>query len=245
MHKNVISTTKETVMRLLLAEDEKELSKALSVILKHSNYSVDTVNNGIDALDYGLTGSYDGIILDIMMPGKDGLEVLSELRAAEIDTPILMLTAKSTVEDRIEGLNLGADDYLIKPFDTGELLARVRAMTRRKAEYTPNILEIGNVTLNRENSELSASKDTIRLTNKEFQMLEMLMENPNMLISTERFLERIWGLDTDSEINVVWTYISTLRKKLGNVGANVQIKASRGSGYTLEEFDLDAADQPE
>ena len=180
-----------------------------------------------------------------MMPGKDGLEVLSELRAAEIDTPILMLTAKSTVEDRIEGLNLGADDYLIKPFDTGELLARVRAMTRRKAEYTPNILEIGNVTLNRENSELSASKDTIRLTNKEFQMLEMLMENPNMLISTERFLERIWGLDTDSEINVVWTYISTLRKKLGNVGANVQIKASRGSGYTLEEFDLDAADQPE
>lgn len=224
-------------MRLLLAEDERELAKALSVILKHNNYSVDTVHNGLDALDYGLTGNYDGIILDIMMPGKSGLEVLSELREAEINTPILMLTAKSTVEDRIEGLNLGADDYLIKPFDTGELLARVRAMTRRKAEFVPNILTIGNVSLNRENSELSAAKDTIRLTNKEFQMLEMLMENPNMLISTERFLERIWGLDTDSEINVVWTYISTLRKKLASVGADVVIKASRGSGYTLERIE--------
>ncbi len=223
-------------MRLLLAEDEREMAKALSVILKHNNYSVDTVYNGIDALDYGLTENYDGIILDIMMPGKDGLEVLKELREQEIDTPILMLTAKSTVEDRIEGLNLGADDYLIKPFDTGELLARIRAMTRRKDEFVPNVLKIGNVKLNRENSELTGATDTIRLTNKEFQMLEMLMENPNMLISTERFLERIWGLDTDSEINVVWTYISTLRKKLHSVGADVEIKASRGSGYTLEKI---------
>lgn len=224
-------------MRLLLAEDEKELSRALCVILKHSNYSVDAVYNGDDAYDYGLSNDYDGIILDIMMPGKDGLQVLRALREEGVNTPILMLTAKGEIEDRIEGLNAGADDYLPKPFDTGELLARVRSMTRRKSEFRPNVLSVANIRLNKETSELSAGENTIRLTNKEFQMLEMLMLNPNMLISTELFLEKIWGLDTESEINVVWTYISTLRKKLAQIGANLEIKAARGSGYTLVEVD--------
>lgn len=223
-------------MRLLLAEDEKELSKALCAILKHNNYSVDAVYNGQDALDYGLAENYDGIILDLMMPKKNGLEVLSELRSAGISTPVIILTAKSEVEDRILGLDTGADDYLTKPFNMGELLARIRALTRRRAEFSPNILSLGNITLNRENFELSCGDETIRLGNKEFQMLEMLLTNPGRLISTEQFMEHIWGYDSDAEINVVWVYISYLRKKLSSVGADVEIKAVRGAGYTLEEI---------
>ena len=223
-------------MRLLLAEDEKELSKALCAILKHNNYSVDAVYNGQDALDYGLAENYDGIILDLMMPKKNGLEVLSELRSAGVSTPVIILTAKSEVEDRILGLDTGADDYLTKPFNMGELLARIRALTRRRAEFSPNILSLGNITLNRENFELSCGDETIRLGNKEFQMLEMLLTNPGRLISTEQFMEHIWGYDSDAEINVVWVYISYLRKKLASVGADVEIKAVRGAGYTLEEI---------
>ena len=222
-------------MRLLLAEDEKELSKALCAILKHNNYSVDAVFNGQDALDYGLCENYDGIILDIMMPKKNGLEVLKELRENGISTPVLMLTAKAEVEDRILGLDLGADDYLTKPFSMGELLARIRAITRRKSEFSPNLLTSGNLTLNRETFELSANGTSIRLGNKEFQMMEMLMSNPGRLISTEQFMERIWGYETEAEINVVWVYISYLRKKLVNLGAKLEIKAVRGVGYTLEE----------
>lgn len=222
-------------MRLLLAEDEMDLAKALAVILKHNNYSVDIVNDGEAALEYALTNDYDGIILDVMMPKKDGLEVLTELREQGLDTPILMATAKGEIEDRIKGLNMGADDYLAKPFDMGELVARVRSMTRRKGEFKPNVLEISNIKLNKETSELISEENKIRLTNKEFQMLELMILNPNRLISTELFLDKIWGLDTESEINVVWTYISTLRKKLAQVGGNVEIKAARGSGYTLVE----------
>lgn len=223
-------------MRLLLAEDEKELSKALCAILKHNNYSVDAVFNGQDALDYGLCENYDGIILDIMMPKKNGLEVLKELRAQGVSTPVLMLTAKAEVEDRILGLDLGADDYLTKPFSMGELLARIRAVTRRKSEFSPNLLTSANLSLNRETFELSANGNTIRLGNKEFQMMEMLMSNPGRLISTEQFMERIWGYETEAEINVVWVYISYLRKKLLNLGAKLEIKAVRGVGYTLEEI---------
>ncbi|MBQ5968799.1 MAG: response regulator transcription factor [Clostridia bacterium] len=223
-------------MRLLLAEDEKELSKALCAILKHNNYSVDPVYNGQDALDYGLDENYDGIILDLMMPKKNGLEVLRELRAAGISTPVLILTAKAQLEDKILGLDTGADDYLTKPFATGELLARIRAMTRRKSEFTPNKLTFGNLTLNRETFELSTDSGAIRLGNKEFQMIELMMDNPGRLISTEQFMERIWGYDTDAEINVVWVYISYLRKKLTSLGANVEIKATRGVGYSLEEI---------
>lgn len=223
-------------MRILLAEDEKELSNALVAILKHNNYSVDAVYDGQDALDYGLAENYDVIILDIMMPKMSGLDVLKKLREQGISVPILMLTAKTEIEDRIHGLDLGADDYLGKPFAMGELLARVRAMSRRKSEFTPNLIELGNISLNKENYELSNGTSALRLGNKEFQMLQMLMMNPKSLISTEQFMERIWGYDTEVEINVVWVYISYLRRKLESLDANVKIKAVRGVGYTLEEI---------
>lgn len=223
-------------MRILLAEDEKELSNALVAILKHNNYSVDAVYNGADALEYGLSQNYDVIILDIMMPKMNGLETLENLRKKGIHTPIFMLTAKAEIEDRIVGLDAGADDYLSKPFAMGELLARVRAMTRRKSEFTPNLIKIGNISLNKENYELSNEKSSLRLGNKEFQMLEMLMSNPKCLISTEQFMERIWGYDAEAEINVVWVYISYLRKKLASLNANIKIKAGRGVGYKLEEI---------
>jgi len=221
-------------MRILLAEDEKEMSNALVAILKHNNYSVDAVYDGEEALEYGLSENYDVIILDIMMPKMSGLEVLEKLRHKGIQTPILMLTAKAEIEDRIHGLDKGADDYLSKPFAMGELLARVRAMGRRKSEFTPNLIEVGDISLNKENYELSNGNSSIRLGNKEFQMLEMLMTSPKRLISTEQFMERIWGYDAEAEINVVWVYISYLRKKLASLEANVRIKAVRGVGYSLE-----------
>ncbi len=222
-------------MRLLLAEDEKDLSKALCAVLKHNNYSVDAVYDGQDALDYATCGTYDGIILDIMMPKMNGLDVLRELRKDGIDTPVLILTAKAETDDKIVGLDAGADDYLTKPFAMGELLARIRALTRRKAEFSPNLLSFGNLSLNRESFELSVGENSVRLGNKEFQMIEMLLNNPGRLLSTEQFMERIWGYETEAEINVVWVYISYLRKKLVNLGANLEIKAVRGVGYTLEE----------
>lgn len=224
-------------MRILLAEDEKELSNALVAILKHNNYSVDPVYNGADALDYGLSGNYDVIVLDIMMPKMDGIKVLEQLRQQGIHTPVLILTARTEVEDRILGLDKGADDYLSKPFAMGELLARIRAMGRRKSEFTPNLIEVGNISLNKENYELSNGQSMLRLGNKEFQMMEMLMVNPKRLISTEQFMERIWGYDAEAEINVVWVYISYLRKKLASLEATVKIKAVRSVGYTLEESD--------
>ncbi len=223
-------------MRILLAEDEKELSNALVAILKHNNYSIDAVYDGADALDYGLSENYDIIILDIMMPKMNGLDVLAKLRSNGIHTPILMLTAKTEIQDRIEGLDKGADDYLGKPFAMGELLARVRAMSRRKSEFTPNILELGNLRLNKETYELSNNTSSLRLANKEFQMLELLMSNPKRLISTEQFMERIWGYDSEAEMNVVWVYISYLRKKLASLDAQVKINAVRGVGYSLEEI---------
>lgn len=223
-------------MRILLAEDEKELSNALVAVLKHNNYSVDAVYDGADAYDYGICENYDCIVLDIMMPKMDGIEVLKKLRDKGIQAPVLLLTAKAEIEDRITGLDAGADDYLTKPFAMGELLARLRAMTRRQSTVVSDILKIGNITLNRENYELKSDNGSFRLGNKEFQMMEMLMRNPNMLISTDKFMDRIWGYDSDAEINVVWVYISYLRKKLTSLGASVKIKAVRGVGYTLEEI---------
>ena len=222
-------------MRLLLAEDEKELSKALCAVLKHNNYSVDAVYNGQDALDYGLCENYDGIILDLMMPEMNGLDVLKKLRENSVATPVLILTAKSELDDKITGLDAGADDYLTKPFAMGELLARLRALTRRKSEFSPNVLSFGNLTLNRETFELCVGEETVRLGNKEFQMMEMLLSNAGRLISTEQFMEHIWGYETEAEINVVWVYISYLRKKLTALKADIEIKAVRGVGYTLEE----------
>lgn len=222
-------------MKLLLAEDERELSNALCAILKHNNYSVDAVYDGADAFAYGRTGDYDGIILDVMMPKMNGIEVLKKLRAENISSPVLILTARSETDDKIEGLDAGADDYLTKPFSMGELLARIRAMTRRQSDYQPNVLEMGNVRLSRETFELEGPQGSMRLGSKEFQLLEMLMVNKGRLISTERFMEKIWGYDSDAEISVVWVYISYLRKKLQQIGADVEIRAARGVGYSLEK----------
>lgn len=221
-------------MRLLLAEDEKELSDALVAILKHNHYSVDAVYNGQDAFDYLDTQEYDGAILDIMMPGMDGITVLTKVRAKGNSVPVLLLTAKTDVDDRVLGLDSGADDYLGKPFAMKELLARVRAMTRRKTESTNTVLQYGNLVLDRATFELSGATGSIRLANKEYQMLEMLMCNPGQIISTERFMEKIWGYDSDTEISVVWVYISYLRKKLTSLEADVEIKAVRNQGYSLE-----------
>lgn len=221
-------------MRLLLAEDEKELSKALTAILKHNGYSVDAVYNGKDALDYLLSGDYDCAILDIMMPLLDGISVLKGIRHEGLDLPVIMLTAKSEIDDRVFGLDSGADDYVTKPFVAKELIARIRAVTRRKSETESPNLTFENITLNRSTCELSSDKASIRLANKEYQMLEMFMSNPRQIISPDRFMEKIWGLDSDTEQNVVWVYISYLRKKLAKVGANVQIKAARNMGYSLE-----------
>ena len=225
-------------MRILLAEDERDLADALEAMLKHNNYSVDTVDNGQDALDYLMLDDYDGAILDVMMPQMDGVTVVKKLRENKKSTPVLLLTAKSEIEDKVYGLDSGADDYLTKPFVIKELLARVRSMTRRQTTFTSNVLELGNVSLSKYTFELSTEKDKVRLSNKEYQMMEMLMRNPGNVIQTEQFLERIWGYDSDSEINVVWVNISYLRKKLKALDANVQIKATRNVGYTLEIVDV-------
>lgn len=222
-------------MRILLAEDEKELSNALVAVLKHNNYSVDAVYDGNDAYNYGICENYDCIVLDIMMPKMDGIQVLKKLRAEGIQIPVLLLTAKAEIEDRIAGLDSGADDYLTKPFAMGELLARLRAMTRRQSAVVSDVLKVGNITLNRENYELKSDKGSFRLGNKEYQMMEMLMRNPSVIISTEKFMDRIWGYDSEAEINVVWVYISYLRKKLTSLNADIKIKAVRGVGYTIEE----------
>lgn len=222
-------------MRLLLAEDEKTLSDALVVILTHSGYSVDAVYNGADALDYLLTGEYDGAILDIMMPKMDGLTVLRTLRARGRQLPVMLLTARGEIDDRVEGLDSGADDYLTKPFDTKELLARIRAMTRRQPELQDTVLRFGDLELDRTDCTLSGPAATVRLLHKEFQMMEMLLNNPHQVIPTERFLEKIWGYDSDAEINVVWVNISALRKRIETVGSSVEIKATRGVGYRLEK----------
>jgi len=223
---------------ITLAEDEKDLADALEAMLKHNNYSVDVVNNGQDALDYLMLDDYDGAILDVMMPQMDGVTVVRKLRENKKSTPVLLLTAKSEIEDKVYGLDSGADDYMTKPFVTRELLARVRSMTRRQATFTSNVLELGNVSLSKHTFELSTEKDKVRLSNKEYQMMEMLMRNPGNVIQTEQFLERIWGYDSDSEINVVWVNISYLRKKLKALDANVHIKATRNVGYTLEMSDV-------
>lgn len=222
-------------MKLLLAEDERSLSRALMKILEKNNYTADAVYNGEDALSYLESGFYDAAILDIMMPKIDGITVLKKLRASGNTVPVIMLTAKSEIDDKVLGLDSGANDYLTKPFDTKELLARIRAMTRTQIT-ADNKLTFGNISLDRATFELSSPTGSFRLANKEFQMMEILMSNPQHLVSTERLIERIWGYDSESEINVVWVYISYLRKKLTALHANIQIKAARNAGYSLEEL---------
>lgn len=221
-------------MRILLAEDEKSMSKALVAILTKNNYSVDAVYDGEEALSYILTGDYDCAILDVMMPKMNGFEVLKEVRAKQMTLPVMMLTAKSQIDDKVEGLDLGANDYLTKPFESRELLARLRAITRAITPVADNTLKYGNVTLNRANFELSTDTGSVKLAAKEFQMMEYLMANPGVLISTEKFMDKVWGLDFDGDINIVWTNLSYLRKKLTQIGANVKIKATRNAGYLLE-----------
>ena len=222
-------------MRILLAEDERSLSRAIIALLERNNYSADAVYDGQEVLAYLEAGNYDALILDWMMPKLDGLCVLRALRQRGNRIPVLMLTAKSEVDDKVLGLDSGANDYLTKPFSTQELMARIRAMTRSQTGQFTSRLTFGNITLDQATFELSSPTGRLRLANKEFQMLELLMCNPRNLISTERFLEKIWGYDNEAEINVVWVYISYLRKKLAALHGNIQIKARRNAGYYLEE----------
>lgn len=223
-------------MRILLAEDERSLSRAVIALLEKNNYSADAVYDGAEALEYLAAENYDAVILDIMMPKMDGLTVLRKLREQGSHIPVLLLTAKSEVEDKVLGLDTGANDYLTKPFATAELLARIRAMTRSQTAQTCSRLSFGNVTLDQTIFELSGPGGSFRLANKEYQMIELLMRNPGQVIPTERFLERIWGYDADVDVNVVWVYISYLRKKLAALHADIQIKATRNTGYSLEEM---------
>ncbi len=222
-------------MNILLVDDEKQLTTALAAILKQNKYSVDCAYNGEDGLDMALSGIYDLIILDIMMPKINGLEVLKILRSKKCSVPILMLSAKSEISDKIDGLNLGADDYLTKPFSTEELLARIRALSRRKAEFTGDVLEFGDVKLDRNTFELCHETRKIALGKKEFQIFEMLILNKGKSIDKEKFIEKIWGFDTDAEYNTIEVYVSFLRKKLTAIGSRTEIKSIRGVGYTLGE----------
>ena len=221
-------------MRLLFAEDDRDIAKAVQTLLTRSGYSVDVVHNGQDAIDYIEGGDYDGVILDWMMPKLSGIEVLSKMRSEGFSTPVLILTARDAVEDRVEGLDTGADDYLPKPFAASELLARVRAMLRRKEDFKHNVIKFSDIELDKPSMSLSCSGKTVRLNNKAFQLMEMLVEHPGAVLGINQIMERIWGWDSDSEINVVWVNISFLRKKLSELGAHVRIKAVRGVGYSLE-----------
>ena len=220
-------------MRILLAEDERSLSRAITALLERSNYSVDPVYDGVEALDYLAGGNYDALILDIMMPKMDGMEVLHRLRAQGDPIPVLLLTAKSEIADTVHGLDSGANDYLTKPFATAELLARLRAITRQSVQLSSR-LSFGNLCLDQTTFELSSPVSSFRLANKEYQMMELFMRHPRQIIHPDRFLERIWGYDSEVEVSVVWVYISYLRKKLSALHADVQIKAHRNAGYSLE-----------
>ena len=223
-------------MKLLYAEDEKSMSEAVTDILEYHKYSVDAVYDGEEALSYALAEEYDGIILDIMMPKMDGIEVLKRLRQKGISTPVLLLTARSEIEDQVEGLDAGADDYLPKPFSMDLFLARVRALLRRREEFTPNILEFGDISLDRKSYLLSCgnSGKSVTLSNLEFRLLELLILNKNIYMSVDNILYKVWGIDSDAESNTVWVYVSFLRKHLTKLESKVSLSAKRGVGYRLE-----------
>ncbi len=222
-------------MRLLLAEDDPKLLKSLIHIFEANKFSADGVDNGVDALSYAQSGEYDGLVLDIMMPGLDGIEVLKRLRESGLTTPALFLTARTEVAQRVEGLDAGADDYLAKPFSTSELLARVRAMLRRNDNYAPDLLTYNSVVLNRSTYELEYDNITQTLSGKEFQIAEMMMMQPRTIISTEQFITHIWGWDTNVDTSVVWVHISNLRKKIDAIKAPIEIRFVRNAGYILED----------
>lgn len=222
-------------MKLLIAEDDARLLKSLLHVFTINKFSADGVSTGTEALEYALTGEYDGLILDIMMPGMDGIEVLKTLRRKNITTPALFLTARTEVSQRVDGLDAGADDYLPKPFSTAELLARVRAMLRRKENYTPDLLTYGNLTLNCSTHQISYQSNIQMLSQKEFQVLEMLMQRPGMIVTSEQLLTHVWGWDAEIDTSSVWVHVSNLRKKLDKIEVLVNIRFVRGAGYVLEE----------
>ena len=221
-------------MKLLYAEDEPAMAEAVTDILEYHNYTVDTVYDGAEALAYAREEHYDGIILDVMMPKMDGFSVLRALREDGDRTPVLLLTAKAEIEDRISGLDLGADDYLPKPFATSELIARIKALGRRSENYSDSLQKVGNLTLDGNRYEMKAGDNSVKLTNKEYQLIELFVLHPGFVFSTEHLMDKIWGFESDSDIDVVWTHIGFVRKKLRSIGANVEIKTIRGSGYSLE-----------
>ena len=222
-------------MHLLIAEDELDLAEALTVFFEKNHFTVDAVHNGFDAYEYAATGAYDAVILDVMMPKMDGIQVLERLRSEGRSTPIMMLTAKGQKNDRITGFNAGADDYLPKPFDPDEWLSRVRAMLRRGTAYQPSVLSYGDVTLDPATGLLERGGQSLRLSGREFQVMELFLRNPRQVFSAERIMERVWGWDNAAEINVVWVNISNLRKKLKSIGSRLSLKANRGLGYVLED----------
>lgn len=222
-------------MRILIAEDEVSIAKALKVMLERNKYVVDAVYNGIDAVDYACTNVYDALILDIMMPGMDGIAALTAIRRSGVTTPALFLTAKSEVEDRVAGLDAGADDYLPKPFAASEFLARVRALTRRSGVYAPALLRLGNTTLDCGQYTLSTPAGSLRLNNKEYQLMELFLRHPRQVFSSEHLIQKLWSMDSMAEMDVIWTYIGFLRKKLKLLEADVELRTIRGAGYALEE----------
>lgn len=221
-------------MRILIADDEQGIAKALKVILEKNKFAVDAVFNGTDALDYIMSTPYDAIVLDIMMPGLDGLTVLKRAREAGIKTPVMLLTAKSEIADRVAGLECGADDYLPKPFATAEFVARVRALTRRSESYTHSVITVGVTQLDSGRYELRCGDKSAALSNKEYQLMELFMRSPRRVFSTEHIMELIWGFDAEAETDVIWTYISFLRKKLRQIDSDAEIKTIRGAGYALD-----------
>ena len=221
-------------MKLLIAEDERDLADALTVLLERNKYTVDTVYNGRDAYEYASTGEYDGVILDIMMPQLTGLQVVTRLREDGVTTPVMLLTAKGQKDDRITGFDAGADDYLPKPFATDELLARIRALLRRSGDYKSTVLSVGTLSLDCGSGVLSDTGGSVRLSGREFQIMELFMRSPSMIISADRIIERVWGWESDTEVCSVWVHISNLRKKLRLIDSAVEINAVRGMGYVLE-----------
>ena len=221
-------------MRVLIAEDEVSTAKALKLLLEKEKITVDIVHNGNDAWSYISLEHIDVVVLDIMMPGLSGLEVLARIRGNQMHTPVLLLTAKSEIEDRVAGLNAGADDYLPKPFATSELIARIKALARRNETYTDTIMTFGNLTLDGNRYEMYTEEDSVRLNNKEYQLMELFIRHPRYVFSTEHLMERVWGFDSDSDIDVVWTTIGYVRKKLKTISADVEIRTIRGAGYSLE-----------
>ena len=222
-------------MKLLFAEDDRDLPTAVTTLLKRNGYTVDTVYDGAEAVDYALEGEYDGMILDWMMPDKDGVEALREMRSKGIRTPCILLTARDAVEDRVTGLDAGADDYLPKPFNGKELLARVRAMLRRRDSYVPDVISWEDLQLDKGSCELRCGSRSVRLTGKMYQLAEVFMENPKHLFSVQQLMDRIWGWESEAEINVVWVNISQLRKKLNDLESETEIRVHRGTGYSLEK----------